>query len=592
MPERRHIRLLSEQVANKIAAGEVVDRPASVLKELIENALDAGAPRIDVEVTAGGRKLIQVADDGCGMDRDDALLSLERHATSKIADVEDIERIATLGFRGEALAAIASVSQFTMVTRTSACPVGTEVVVHGGRIQDVREIGGPVGTTISVRHLFYNVPARRKFLRSEQTEFSHIRQTFVVYALSHPGTAFRLLLDGRELYRLPGGAALGDRIRELFGPETFAALRAVEFAAPRLRITGFAGLPQTARSDRSAQFIFINHRPAGAPVIAHAISEAYHTLLPHGRHPALFLQIEMEPGQVDVNVHPTKKEVRFRDSSEIRDALIQALKDALQRPLQSGTAAPAGAVAALTPVPAMVIEDLPQMRAFAYPRLTMLAATDTELARASAGAPERSPVESPSRAGAPWSWCRVLGQVGGLYVVLETGDGLVLMDPHAAHERILFERLMREVAANRVRSQGLLAPETVELPPDDARCVRENIERLRSLGFSIAEFGSDAFLVDAMPQCLGAVTAREMLGEVARAFERAGGSGAARWSEERVVQAACKAAVKARDHLTVQELEELVVALAGAEMPYTCPHGRPTIIFMSYSELNRKFGRE
>ncbi len=600
MTSEPQIRLLPDHVANKIAAGEVVDRPASVVKELIENALDAGATQVDVEVAAGGKKLIVVSDSGSGMSRDNALLSLERHATSKIRDADDIERVATLGFRGEALAAIAAVSRFSLTTRRSDSVSGTEITVVGGKLQDVKEIGCPPGTTMAVRNLFFNVPARRRFLRSDQTEQAHVRQVFLVYAMSHPRVGFSLVIDRREAYRLPGGAGADERLRDLMGAEIFRALRRVEGEVGGVRVHGFAGLPQQSRADRAEQYVFINNRPATAPVLSFAVNEAYHTLLPKGRHPVVYLHIEMDPALVDVNVHPAKKEVRFRRPGEVRDAVIAAVKAALERGGVQTAPSDAGAVSGVPeltaqPVtaPLLNIEDLPSPRAFSYPRLPMIAPAPGDGERVDDGGQKDSDPSSRAPAEkAPWSWCRVLGQAGGLYVVLETEDGLVLMDPHAAHERVLYEAYMREVLSQRVNAQGLLAAETVELMPEDAEKVRENVELLRKMGFGLSDFGGDAFIVDAMPVCLGNAAPALLLAEVAGGLGRGGSrAGAEHWAEEAVAQAACKAAVKARDRLRLSEIEKLVVDLARAEMPYTCPHGRPTVIFMSFNELHRKFGR-
>ena len=599
MSSERHIQLLPDHVANKIAAGEVVDRPASVVKELVENALDAGATQVDVQIVAGGRKLISVSDNGSGMNRDDALLSVERHATSKIRDVDDIERIGTLGFRGEALAAISAVAQFTLTTRRRDAESGTEVVIHGGKMQDVRDAGCPVGTTIHVRHLFFNVPARRKFLRSEQTELSHVRQAFLVYALSHPSVGFRLTVDEREVYRLAAGASVEDRLRDLFGPDLVKALRPVDYHAHDVTLRGYAGLPAASRADRAEQYIFINTRPASAPLLNYAVGEAYHTLLPHGRHPVLFLYVELDPSLVDVNVHPAKKEVRFRSPGDVRDAVIAGIRESLERaspnPELSSTASrTSGAAIGAEPPPArkplITIENLPPARTFSYPRMPMI---PSESPATSAGSrSDGGRAVDKDRGQSPWAWCRILGQVGGLYVVLETDEGLVLMDPHAAHERILFEKYMSEVLANKVTSQGLLTPETVDLAPRDALRVRENVSLLRKMGFGISEFGGDSFIVDALPACLGQSSAAALLTAVSASLEEAGARGGTeRWSEESIAQAACKTAVKARDRLNLDEIERLVVDLAGAEMPYTCPHGRPTIIFMSFNELHKKFGR-
>ncbi len=595
MTARGHIQLLPDHVANKIAAGEVVDRPSSVVKELVENAIDAGATQITVDVTAGGRKSIVISDNGSGMNRDDALLSIERHATSKIRDADDIERVGTLGFRGEALAAISAVSLFTLSTREADSLSGTEVSMSGGKLQDVKDVGCPPGTSIAVRQLFLNVPARRRFLRSEQTELAHVRQVFLVYALAHPEIGFRLIADGREAYLLAGGATLEDRLRELFGPEQVQSLRPVQHKAAGVRVSGYAGLPHIARADRAEQYVFINRRPASAPLINYALNEAYHTLLPRGRHPVVYLFIEMNPEQVDVNVHPAKKEVRFRKPGDVRDTIIAAVRGALESPAQA--AGPGAAVGAEPPTPPramtetlLAIEDMPRMRVFSYPKMPL--APSEPVRRTDSGIPPSPAAEPAKSGGSPWSWCRVLGQVGGLYVLLETEDGLVLMDPHAAHERVLYEQFMRQVLDHHVTAQGLLSPETVELRPEDALRVRENLERLRGMGFGISEFGGDSFLVDALPVCLGLSSAGSLLVAVAVSLSRSGARGGTEhWAEEQIAQAACKAAVKARDRLTLSEIEGLVVALAGCDMPYTCPHGRPTVIFMSFDELHKKFGR-
>lgn len=606
MPNAPRIHVLSDAVVNKIAAGEVVERPASAVKELVENALDAEAQSIRVDLVGGGRQAVIVSDDGIGMSRDDALLSIERHATSKIRDVQDIERIATLGFRGEALAALSAVSRFTLTTRPRGEDVGTEITVSGGKILDVRDAGCAPGTTVAVRNLFFNVPARRKFLRSEQTELAHCRQVFLLHALAHPRVAWTLRVDEREVYQLPGNSTLDQRVRDLFGPEFMDGLRAVHAEDEDVRITGFASLPQINRADRSEQYIFVNGRPASAPVIGFAIAEAYKTLIPRGRHPVLFLFLDVPPPDVDVNVHPTKKEVRFRNASRIRDVVVGALRAALTHADDSVSAKTAvGALlAASRAAPLLRVVDIPELPAFSYPRLNLTHAGERSAVvsgkpeAASQASDEEHPLFADSSGErtstkAPWSWCRVIGQVGGLYVVMETEDGMILMDPHAAHERVMFEHFMRGILRRDVRMQGLLAPEPVDLPPESAARVRENLDALRTMGFGISDFGGDTFLVDALPAVLGTVSARSILPEIANALDRGGRrAGAEQMLQERVAMAACKAAVKARDKLTVQEIERLVQDLAACEMPYTCPHGRPTLIYMGFDELRRKFGRE
>jgi len=611
-----HIRLLPVQVANKIAAGEVVERPASAVKELIENALDAGATHIEVLVTAGGRKLIEVRDDGLGMNRDDALLSIERQATSKLRDVDDIERIATLGFRGEALPSIASVSRFTLATCRRGETVGTELTVIGGRLQDVKDAGVPPGTTVAVRDLFFNVPARRKFLRAYETEQAHIRTVFILHALAHPETGMLLKADGREAYRLPAASSLEDRVRDLFGAEFVAALRPVDRTVGSVRVHGFAGLPTFTRADRTEQYIFVNRRPASAAVIPYALREAYPPL-ETDRKPVVLLFVELDPEFVDVNVHPTKKEVRFRRPADVREAIIAAVSGALgHTPKRTLTPPAANEPAALPPLPAPPRENPAQPLPWPVGREPVnsgqWAVSSVEKAelggqRTLDGA-QRTEVGSqnpesqisdlksgiPSSDASPWKWCRVLGQIGGLYVLLETDAGYVTLDPRAAHERVLYERLLEAEKDGAVKSQRLLLPETVKLPPEDAARVRRHLALLQSMGFGVDDFGDDHFVIDALPEEVRAAPRRELLLDIAHDLETAGARrGSEKWREEAVVRAACRAAVAGRQsELAPQELAQLVSDLARCRMPYTCPRGRPTMILTPYRELARKFGRE
>ena len=597
--KERAIRVLGDAVINQIAAGEVVDRPASVLKELLENAIDAESAQIDVEVVAAGGKLIRVSDDGTGMSRDNALLSIERHATSKIRDAADIERIATLGFRGEALAAIAAVSRFTLRTRAQDSLSGTEIAVFGGKIQDVRDAGCPPGTTVEVRNLFFNMPARRKFLRSDATELSHLRQTFMMYALAHAGIGFSFAADGRALWQLAGKATLEDRIRDLCRSGADPRLCPVHYRVGNLVVSGHVGLPDRTRPDRAEQFVFINGRPASAPILSAAIREGYHSTLPRDRHPVVFLFLSLDPAEVDVNVHPTKKEVRFRNPAAVRDALSVAIRRALGG--DSGALTPAPPAGTAEPVRAAPRAEAQFIRGFEADQVRAAPVCQAPAAPGPAVKPDAIPVCAAPEPGSapekpvpqsPWAWHRVLGQVAGLYVVMEIEDGLVLMDPHAAHERVLYERLLGQVRRGRIESQALLAPEAVELNPTDAERVRQALDLLKSLGFGVAEFGGDTFVVDALPACISGTRPGALLVEIAAGLEAAGDRGAAAGAvEERIAQAACKAAVKSGDRLSGEDIESIISQLARTEMPYTCPHGRPIIIHFSFKELDKRFGR-
>ncbi len=612
-----HVRLLSDHVINKIAAGEVVERPASVLKELIENSFDAGATQIDVDVAVGGRKLVSITDNGCGMGRDDALLAIERHATSKIKDVDDIEKINSLGFRGEALAAIASVSRFRMETCITGETTGSEICISGGKLYDVRDAGCPVGTKIEIRDLFFNVPARRKFMRSQQTELAHIRSGFITHALAHPEVGMSLTVDGREIYRLASNAGIEDRICELFGTDRIKSIKRVDYRSGDVAIRGYVGLPSISRSDRNEQYVFVNGRATSAAVIGYGIREGYHTLLPKGRHPSVFLFLDIDPLQVDVNVHPTKREVRFRRPSDVRDVVIRGISNALTalnseiitNQVESETAFEEGAEIA-PEEKYLKIDDLPPQRAFKYPRRlsdelfqdSLFAAKASELGIASVTADNLLGQQTESTDDlvatdvsehqAPWGWCRVLGQIGGLYVIMETDSGMVTMDPHAAHERVMFEKFMRDVNNRQIESQSLLLPVTVDLDARDALRVRQQADLFKTMGFGISEFGGDSFVIDALPAYFSGADPKALLIEIAHGLEQAGGrGGSGRWREESIAQSACKASVKARDHLSLEEIERLVIDLAKTDMPYTCPHGRPTLVFASFHEINRKFGR-
>jgi DNA mismatch repair protein MutL len=595
------IRLLPEQVVNQIAAGEVIERPASVVKELLENSLDAGARQVRVAFRAGGRSAISVTDDGWGMSRDDALLCLERHGTSKIAVAEDIENIRSLGFRGEAIPSIAAVSRFVLTTREHDAPSGTRIEIAGGKILNVREIGTAPGTTVEVRSLFFNLPARRKFLRTPQTESAHIHHIVTLHALAHPAVAWRLQDEERVALDLAPARTLAERIRELYGAEFFQDLVPAgesqtsnpesEIAAAA-RVTGYVGRPGVSRATREQQHVFVNGRPVESRGINFALLEAYHTALMRGRFPIAFLFIEVEPGAVDVNIHPTKREVRFRDEYAVRAAVTAAVRRALE---------PQAADAPVQPVrltlqpetvnvaPAPVEQRLP----LASPWNAERRAPAAPLSSAPAAS---APVPPPQAAAVPIAdpdaW-RVIGVVGQLYVLIESVEGLVLLDQHAAHERVLFERMLKQLGQGAAPSQRLLMPVTLELEARDAAFVRENMATFQRMGLGLSEFGPKAFLVDALPPWLPMrVDLRQVFRDVLDEV-RAGGAALSklRLGEDAIATTVCRHAVKAHDPLSLPELDSLLGELRACDLPYTCPHGRPTMIQLSYAELEKKFGR-
>lgn len=630
------IRLLPEHVANQIAAGEVVERPASVVKELVENALDAQATRLTIEIQTGGRSLIRVTDDGLGMSRDDALLCLERHATSKIQRAEDLSAIATMGFRGEALPSIASVSRLSLTTRErdGDALAATQIIIHGGKMIEVKEAGSPPGTCLEVRQLFFNLPARRKFLRSEETEYAHIHHYLTLAALAYPQVAFHFVKDARPVWQLPAVRldarpdarlhALRERMRALFGDEQ--KMLPVDFTAelpafadesgeseltsvtpPPFRLWGWIGQPGVSRSTREDQHLFVNRRPVENRGLNFALIEGYHTALMKGRYPVCCLFLEVDPALVDVNIHPAKREVKFHNERAFRQLTAQAIRETLLR-FHSASAAPApppvapapaapmlfGAEASDLPLPSPVPAPAPRPEPVArelpsFTPLTGTALTAWPKPAAPPPAPTPPPGEPTPLLNVP---LRLVGVVGRLYVILESDRGLVLMDQHAAHERILFEQMLQRLESGNVPAQRLLLPETVELSMRDTQFLREQLPGLTRLGVGLSEFGERTFLLDALPPMVKASDPRRFVLELIDELKAAGQQvNAQRLGEHVIAKTVCRHAVKANDPLTGPELENLVTDLRHCAMPYTCPHGRPTLIEMNYRELEKKFGR-
>ena len=613
------IKLLSEQVANQIAAGEVVERPASVVKELVENALDAGAKKITVEVKAGGRSLIRVTDDGHGMSRDDALMSLERHATSKISRAEDLASITTMGFRGEAVPSIASVSRFMLTTREADSETATQIIINGGKMISVKETGAAMGTEVEVRSLFYNLPARRKFLRTEETERSHVQHMLTLMALAHPEVAFTFRHNDREVWRLlaeigTGAAALERRLRALWGE----GVRLIEIdctgeldrrpfdekdaPAKACRIWGFMGAPGVSRSNRSNQHVFVNCRPIDNVGLGMALREGYHTALMKGKYPVCCLFLEIDPGEVDVNIHPAKREVKFHREREVRRFVAEAVREGLAdfhsqesedrgEKLESAVAGDFGLEATDVSVEPMVKQKPLDMGFSQPPSPTHKENVAPLVPEPSTLSPQPPPTtrSSPPLLQVP---LRILGVVGKLYVVLESDRGLVLMDQHAAHERVLYEQLLEQMERQETASQKLLLPETVELSATDAQFVTEQMKTLNRLGVGISAFGERTFLLDALPPFVKVKDTKGFVLSLIDELKAAGqGVNSMRLGEGMVIMTVCRQAIKANDALAGPELEKLLEDLRHCTMPYTCPHGRPTLIEMSYPELEKKFGR-
>ncbi len=588
------IRLLPETVASQVAAGEVVERPASVVKELVENSIDAGARKIDIFIRRGGISFIRVIDDGYGMDRDDALLSLERHATSKIRTVADLEAVHTLGFRGEALPSIASVSRFRLTSREPNAVVGTEIVVNGGKIDIVRDGGEAPGTQVEVRSLFYNVPARRKFLRAETTESRNVEHQLHLQAIGHPHVAFTFARDDRVAFQLPAASSLSDRIRDLYGNDLLAQLLPLNgVGSPKIRISGLIGQAGLSRHTRAQQLIFVNGRAIESPLITAAVREGYHTALMKGQYPVTFLFIELDPGAVDVNVHPAKREVRFRDPNAVREAVARSIQETL-----------AGGRAdwqeKFRPPPSQPVPDLTLRPQVVGPEISDRELPITALGRG--GPPHRpqtTPItdsgrgRSPNRPQTTQQQFQIIGVLNKLYVLMENADGLVLVDQHAAHERILFEELRRRMEEQGVPSQKLLISQTFELPPRDADWIEQNMPVLQKMGIGIESFGPNTFKIDSLPGFLnvtdGAQFMRKVIDDLKSTTDR---SSALRLGEEMIATTVCRHAVKANDPLRYLEVAKLIQDLLDCDLPYCCPHGRPTMIQISNAELEKKFGRK
>jgi len=611
------IRLLPETVASQVAAGEVVERPASVVKELIENSIDAGARKIDILIRRGGISLVRVVDDGCGMDRDDALLSLERHATSKIRSAADLQAVATLGFRGEALPSIASVSRFRLTTREAGAVAGTEIVVNGGKIDIVRDGGEAPGTQVEVRSLFYNLPARRKFLRSENTESRNIEHQIHLQAIGHSRIGFSLLRDDRMLFQLPSAATLGDRIRDLYGIELLERLVEVNGTPSRnIRTAGFIGQAGLSRQTRSQQLVFVNGRAIESALLTGALREGYHTALMKGQYPVTFLFLEIDPASVDVNVHPAKREVRFRDPTAVREALVHSIQQTLERGRAGWQEKFRSPVTAPTAVPEKAPPDL-ELRA-------QIAASQEihrelpHLGRTVAGIVGGGHAQVPETAGqahllptsradstddalaiqrsqqlAAQKQFQIIGVLNKLYVLMENADGLVLVDQHAAHERILFEELRRRMEEQGVPTQKLLLPQTFDVPPRDADWIERNLSILQEMGIGIESFGPGTFKIDSLPGFLNVSDPAQFMRKVIDDLKSAGKSTSPmRLGEEMIAKTVCRHAVKANDPLRYPEIEKLIRDLLECDLPYCCPHGRPTMIQISLTELEKKFGRK
>lgn len=619
------IQRLSPSVVNKIAAGEVIERPASVVKELMENSLDALATRIDVDIQAGGGELIRIVDDGEGIEPDDLPLAIASHATSKIHEADDLFRVQTMGFRGEALASVAEVSRVTIRSRREASPMGAELAVQFGQAAAVQSCGCPLGTQIEVRNLFENTPVRRKFLKNVTTEFGHIAEQFTRVALAHPRLHLTLRHNGKLVFELPASAGPLDRLRLLFGDELAEQLVWVESEHQATQMWGYVGLPSLSKSTRKQQYLFLNGRWIQDRTLQHALTESYRGLLMVGRQPVAFLSIDLPPDRVDVNVHPTKVEVRFQDAQQLYRQLLgmirkQFLGMDLQSSLNVSTAAQSlnGPHLKFTPAAPVSAEKQRELQAefadWALAKLDAwqppspeenaaweqsisqsLAAEEAAAAKSQATAEPVARTDTSIPAPPPSEWNadspRAL-QIHDCYLIVETDQGMTVIDQHALHERILYEQFRARVLDGAIESQKLLLPVTLELSAREATALVSHRDVLEQLGFSVEEFGQGTVIVTRHPVLLGRIELSDLIKELAERLDSGERAPTRRdILDELLHLMSCKAAVKAGQRLSGEEIESLLAQRHLVDDAHHCPHGRPTALTLSRTELDRQFGR-
>ena len=588
------IRVLPEGLTNKIAAGEVVERPASVVKELVENAIDAESRRISIEIQGNGCRTIRVVDDGSGMEEDDVILALERHATSKIEKDEDLAAIQTLGFRGEALPSLAAVSKFELISRTRASAAGTKIYVSGGVVNKVSQCGCPPGTQVWVRDLFFNQPARRKFLKTEKTEFGHVADLLTRLALSRPEVHFSLRLRNRQVNDWPGTVNLQQRLAQVFSKDFSQSWLPLSQQQGPVKIEGYFSPPELHRSSSSMLFLYVNGRAVRDHLLRIAILEAYRTLLPKGQFPLGVLFLTLPHQQVDVNVHPTKAEVRFQDAGTVAKMVTRAVRTALSDMESRRWTRPLAAKGWQRPVripPQREWKQVPlENMSIAEPGGAGYAAQDF--------LPVRSPADEDLAAGNEekprglFGDLSLIGQLHHSYILCEADDGLILIDQHAAHERVFFEIFRREAIGGELASQILMIPETIEVTGEESAWLKDSLPLFSRLGFALEPFGINTFVLRAVPAAaLRQEPQRLLLELVASGCEGARSLGTEALLEKLLQSMACRVAIKAGQKLGKDEMAALLQQLDGLELSSTCPHGRPLWWKLTLGELERMFGR-
>lgn len=621
------IALLDEHTANRIAAGEVVERPASVVKELVENSIDSGASTITVTLEEGGKELIKVTDNGCGMSREDAVLSLQRHATSKIRDAEDLDAIATLGFRGEALPSIASVSVIEIVTKLEDAPPagagfqippqqgegGVRLEIEAGTITNLESVGAPQGTTISVHKLFFNTPARLKFLKTAQTELAHITDLIGRFAMAYSSVHFRLVHGSREVLSSPATGKPLNSITQVMGKDIAKQLSPIAFETPAMRVFGYVSNPSLTRINRTGQIFFVNGRPVRSKTMTHAVDQAYRGLLQPGRYPVAIVFVDLAPELVDVNVHPTKAEVKFSSEQEVHSAVHRAVNAALM----AGAAAPTFTESAQRPAaplrlspdhytepaprqgtmldrPPVDIREFQEALAKRRDEATMEA--DPFVWERGTGVPvEESPVPEADFDAArtvPLRSVKVIGQARNTYILAGCDDGVLVIDQHVAHERVLFDRMLTSNEGHAPAMQGLVIPVSLSLSAKEAAIVGQRLDQLRQAGFQLEPFGGDTYVMRGSPASIKPADAEAVLRDmITELVDLSIAKHLLVRAEQVLITACCKMAVKAGDPLSMEEMNQLIDDLLKCKNPFTCPHGRPIIVSLSNWELDRKFRR-
>ncbi len=584
----KHIQVLPEEVINKIAAGEVIERPAAVVKELLENSLDAGAAAIEIEIKNGGKKLIRVADNGRGITGPEVPLAFQRHATSKIAAFNDLDILDTLGFRGEALPSIAAVSKATMVTRTAESVGATKLVIQGGKIITKGEEGAKPGTTVTIENLFANTPARLKFLKSDATEFSHILNLVTELAIANFKVAFSLINNDRKIFKLAPAQKLEERLYDLLGREIQKQLAPINLDQKFLSISGYITLPTAELSGRNQQYFFVNKRTIRHRLLNHALIAGYDNLLPAGKYPAVFIFFSINPELVDVNVHPAKREVRFSNEGAIHDLTAKAIRDALHQP---GVIREMKDPAARYPLPLDQHSITAMLNTNTAPAQTLLAVQEQIFSYTA------QPAEMIKTTA--FGDLKILGQADNAYIIASSGNELMIIDQHAASERVMYEKFKQEFEQKTIQSQKLLIPITLEIDLPSKNLLLGYSDLMSQLGWEVEDFGATTLLVRALPAILDKAGDRQFILDIVRELSRLQeikDTPAKAEIQKTVLDnilklSACHAAVRFGDTLQLNEISSIINALTSTANPYTCPHGRPTLIKLSRAELNKRFER-